>query len=258
VSGALVVAYHAVEPGPPPLCVDPDLFRRQLDLIVAEGARALTVRELGERLRSGTLPDRAVAITFDDGLASVARIAAPLLRERGLTATVFCVAGRLGGSSDWPTQPPDKLRLPLATAAELAELAADGFEIGSHGWSHTPLEGLDGDLLDRELEESRRRLEDEVGTSVTSFAHPYGVAPPGGAAQLAAAGYRAACTTEVRRVDPADDPLALPRVDAWYLRRPALYRLALRDRLPLYLAARRHGALARRLVRKDFVAAARS
>ena len=251
--GALVVTYHAVEPGPSPLCVDPVVFRRQLDVLVGEGARSLTVRELGERLAAGTLPDRAVALTFDDGCASVVRTAAPLLRERGLTATVFCVAGHLGGSNDWATQPSAAPHLALASADELAGLAAAGFEIGSHGWSHTPLAAAGADALRRELDNSRRRLEDTVGVEVTSFAHPYGVPPPGGTERLADAGYRAACTAELRRVRGSDEPLALPRVDAWYLRRPALFGLALRDGLLLYLAARRHAARARRLVRKDYV-----
>ena len=252
--GALVVTYHAVEPGPSPICVDPDLFRRQLDELVGGGARSLTVRELGERLAAGTLPDRAVALTFDDGFASVVRTAAPLLRERGLTATVFCVAGHLGGRSDWATQPSGSPRLDLAGADELAKLAAAGFEIGSHSSTHMPLAGAGAEALRRELDDSRRRLEDAVGVEVTSFAHPYGVPAGGGAERLAAAGYHAACTAELRRVGPKDDPLALPRVDAWYLKRPALFGLALRESLLLYLAARRHAARARRLVRKDYVA----
>src|SRR5205085_3169302 len=179
--GALVVTYHAVEPGPSPICVDPDLFRRQLDELVGGGARSLTVRELGERLAAGTLPDRAVALTFDDGFASVVRTAAPLLRERGLTATVFCVAGHLGGRSDWATQPSGSPRLDLAGADELAKLAAAGFEIGSHSSTHMPLAGAGAEALRQELDDSRRRLEDAVGVEVTSFAHPYGVPAAGGA-----------------------------------------------------------------------------
>src|SRR5204862_10841 len=77
--------------------------------------------------------DGLVAITFDDGFASVARTAWPLLAERGLTATVFCVAGYLGGANDWPTQATGAPRLPLADAASLTALAAEGVELGAHG-----------------------------------------------------------------------------------------------------------------------------
>ena len=97
---ALVLTYHAVERGPAPLCVDPDLFVEHLDCILESGARALTVRELAEALREGALDRPSVAITFDDGFASVVESAGPLIAERGLPATVFCVAGHLGGTSD--------------------------------------------------------------------------------------------------------------------------------------------------------------
>ena len=111
---AVVLTYHAVEDGPAPLCIDPELFRAQLDCLLEVGAEALTISGLAACLRDGTLPARAVALTFDDGCASVARTAAPLLAERGLTATVFCVAGHLGGQNDWPTQPNGMPSLALA------------------------------------------------------------------------------------------------------------------------------------------------
>ena len=89
---------------------------------------------------TGRVPARAVAITFDDGCASVARTAAPLLAERGLTATVFCVAGHLGGRNDWPTQHDRMPSLALAGADELVELHRAGVEIGAHGVAHAPLD----------------------------------------------------------------------------------------------------------------------
>jgi peptidoglycan/xylan/chitin deacetylase (PgdA/CDA1 family) len=252
-SPALILTYHAIEPGPPPLCVDPALFRQHLDLIADSGTEAVTISMLADRLRSGRSPDGTVAITFDDGFANVPREAAPLLVERGLVATVFCVAGHIGGENDWPSQRPEAPRRELASGEELAALAVERFEIGSHGMEHLPLGGASEEAQRRELLESRRTIEDALGQPVTSIAYPYGLEPGTTGRRLVERSYRAACTGRISLVASADDPLALPRIDAHYLRNPELLRRALRGTLGPYLRLRRLGARARRIARKDYV-----
>ena len=249
---ALILTYHAIAAGPPPLFVEPTLLARQLDCIIDSGANVLTVSELASTLRAGTLPPRAVVLTFDDAFASVADAAAPLLAERGLHATLFCVSGHLGGLSNWPSQPLSAPRLPLADAAALSELAAAGWEIGSHGVSHEPLARLSADARRRELLESREVLEQALGVAVRSFAFPYGAVPAGSRDSLREAGYDAACTTRIASVSVVADPLALPRVDAHYLRRPAILEAVLVGTALGYLGTRRIAARARRLVVRDY------
>lgn len=48
-------------------------------------------------LRSGKLPVRALSVTFDDGYANNATVAAPILRRLGLHATFFIATGFLDG-----------------------------------------------------------------------------------------------------------------------------------------------------------------
>ena len=250
---ALILTYHAVEPGPAPLCVDPGLFREHLEILAECDAVSVKISELADLLRGDGLARRHIAITFDDGFASVARDAAPLLAERGLSATVFCVAGHLGRTNDWPTQPTRAPRRTLASEKELVELADAGFEIGSHGMAHAPLETASGEVVRRELIDSKKALEDVVGVPVTSFAHPYG-RPPGNAAgdSLLRSSYAAACTGTMGFVNDGSDPLALPRIDIHYIRRPRLLRRALEGSLGRYLGIRRAGARARRVFRPDY------
>ena len=254
---ALILTYHAVEPGSSPLHVAPELLEEHLDCIVAAGALVLTVAALAEQIRRGTLDRPAVAITFDDGLASVGEHAAPLLAERGLLATMFCVAGRLGGTSDWPSRTPGTPVFPLASARDVAALAAAGWEVGAHGLQHDPLDQLPLDGLAVELADSRSRLEDAACVAVRSFAFPYGAVPAEAPRALVAAGYDAACGGRLALVTQGSDPLALPRVDAHYVRRPALLHAALDHKLGTYLAARRLAARTRRAVRKDYGMVAR-
>jgi peptidoglycan/xylan/chitin deacetylase (PgdA/CDA1 family) len=48
-------------------------------------------------IKSGKLPPRALAITFDDGYANNATVAAPILKRLGLHATFFIATGFLDG-----------------------------------------------------------------------------------------------------------------------------------------------------------------
>jgi len=250
--GALVLTYHAVEAGPTPVCVEPALFAQHLDCIVAAGFQTVTVSALAGALGRGDPLDGLVAITFDDGFASVTDAAWPLLAERGLTATVFCIAGYLGRESDWPTQSRAAPRRALAGPEELAAIAEAGVEIGSHGLTHAPLDTDDPALLERELLESRRSLEDALGVTVRTLAWPYGVRSHSAERAAREAGYTTACATEPDRVRAHSPLYGLPRVDAHYVRRPALLRAVLSG--SPYLGARRIAARARRLVRKDYVA----
>jgi peptidoglycan/xylan/chitin deacetylase (PgdA/CDA1 family) len=241
VSRGLVLTYHAIEDGPAPLFVSPALFREHVRLIADSGARVLSLDEVADGLESGTLPGRWVAITFDDAYASVAHHAAPVLAERDLPAAVFALAGRLGADNQWPGQPASVPARPLATAAELGELARAGWAVGSHGVSHARLDGPDAPA---EVTVSRKRLEAELGCPVRWFALPYGAEPAPEAAGAIASAYRGCCALGNRPAAPGDSPLALPRVDAHYLRRPAMLRRALAGRYG-HLTLRRLGAALR-------------
>ncbi len=251
---ALIVTYHAVETGPRPLCIEPDLFAAQLDWFLAAGYRPVTFGALASAVRDRALTGRELAITFDDGFASVVREAVPRLVERGMPATIFCVAGHLGGSNDWPTQPADAPRFPLAGAVELREAAGAGIELGSHGVEHAPLHAASPALASRELRASRELLEQELSVPVASFAFPYSAAPGPAARAVLEQVYEAACTGGPALASIDADPLALPRVDAHYLRRVGLLRAGGARALAPYVALRAIGARARRLVRQDYAA----
>ena len=244
----VALMYHAIEPGPRPLCIEPELFRSHAAAIAASGASALSVSELGTALRAKQLPERGVVVTFDDGCQSVVENAVPVLADHGLKATIFCVAGHLGGTNDWRASA-EEPRLRLASAADLARVAEKDFEIGSHGYTHAALSGADG--VTREVEDSKAVLEAAVGRPVTSFAWPYGARPSDDAARRIAATYDAACSTQIARVSAGADVYALPRIDAHYLRRTDWLRRVLDGSLDSYLGLRSLGARVRRLVWKD-------
>jgi peptidoglycan/xylan/chitin deacetylase (PgdA/CDA1 family) len=104
---------------------------------------------------------RDVAISFDDGNASDVAIGLEALRRRGLRATFFPLAGRLGeaGSLD---------------RDDLRTLRGEGMTIGSHGMDHVPWRGLDEQARRREWVDARDVLSEAVGQPVTQAALPLG------------------------------------------------------------------------------------
>ncbi|MGH2866991.1 MAG: polysaccharide deacetylase family protein [Solirubrobacteraceae bacterium] len=250
---ALILTYHGIEASPGPLWIDPALFAAQLDCLRDCGATTMTLGDLANGLAAGTLPPRAVAITFDDGLQSVVEVAAPQLVERDMRATIFCVAGRLGYDNRWPTEPDGATRRPLAAAGALRELVAAGFEIGAHGMQHLPLRTASAEQLTHEIIDSKNVLEEELGARVSSFAYPYGAMPGPAGRAIVGSTYGWACTTRPEYVSTRAERSQLPRVDIHYLRRLGLLRRAVSGTLEGYIGFRRRAAWVRRLAVKDYV-----
>jgi peptidoglycan/xylan/chitin deacetylase (PgdA/CDA1 family) len=90
----LILCYHGVSVRDehqynPELYVSPSHLRRRFEQLRAMGATILPLAEALQRTAAGSLPDRAVVLTFDDGAANFASQAVPLLREFGYPATVY-------------------------------------------------------------------------------------------------------------------------------------------------------------------------
>ncbi len=94
-----VLLYHRVLPRPDPLLPhEPDaaVFDAHLACL-SQVFRVLPLESGLRKLREGTLPARAVCITFDDGYRDNIEVAVPILRRHGLVATFFIATGFLDG-----------------------------------------------------------------------------------------------------------------------------------------------------------------
>lgn len=193
----LVLMYHSVEvyeSDPYQVTVHPRRFDAQLRWLRRRGLRGVGMAEL---LAAG--PARGlVGLTFDDGYRDFVTEVMPALRRYGFGATVFVVAGAIGGHNSWDEPGPCK---PLMNADQVREVADAGFEIGSHSLAHLRMPSLsDGELFDH-VRRSRLILAELTGAEVSGFCYPYGAAGAREADAVRAAGYDYACA--VGPVDPA-------------------------------------------------------
>src|SRR5215470_11294632 len=87
----LILCYHGVsmydEHERGNLYMSPDVFRRRMELVALARCNVLRLPEAVQRLQNGTLPDRAVVITFDDGFHDFSRVAFSILESFGYPVT---------------------------------------------------------------------------------------------------------------------------------------------------------------------------
>ena len=187
-----ILYYHEIGSDRFEHIVPPENFVAQLDWLRSTGHEFLTLDDVLD-LYAGRRdpPARPVVLTFDDGRAGVLRHAAPALARAGVPATLYVVTDWLDGRGI-----PDGERYSEFVGwGDLPELRAAGLRIGSHGVTHRTLKRLPGEQVDRELRESRRRLEDRLGEPVLHFSFPRGRTRRAVERRVRRAGYRSAVAT---------------------------------------------------------------
>lgn len=167
-----ILIYHRfAENCSSPLCMPKSTFEFQMRYLKENGYHVITAEELFAFLeyRQG-LPQKSVLITIDDGYRSVYKIAYPILKEYGFTATLCIYTSFVGVS---------KMAI---TWNQLKEMQSEGFTIGSHTMYHSdltqPKEGeTDPEFMARIKEElygSKKVLDQKLGQDTDIIAYPFG------------------------------------------------------------------------------------
>jgi peptidoglycan/xylan/chitin deacetylase (PgdA/CDA1 family) len=207
--------YHRVAPGGRDLryTVHPRKFTAQMSLLASNDYTIVPLSAVVAAVRGVvSLPASAIAITFDDGFLDTWENARPVLRAFGFTATFFLVAGLAGGSNVWMHQG-GHAASPLIDWSHAATLVSEGFTVGSHSLTHPRLDEMDTAAAAREIRESKRTLEDHLGTDVAFFAYPYGRFTDPIRDMVEAAGYVGACSAQAGFNRRNTDRFALRRLD---------------------------------------------
>ncbi|EHQ52314.1 polysaccharide deacetylase [Ectothiorhodospira sp. PHS-1] len=128
-----ILIFHQVLPEPDPFrpeALDAETFHWQIALL-AEHFNLLSLPEAMERLSQGTLPPKAVCVTFDDGYADNANVALPILLKHRVPATFFISTGYLDGGRMWHDTVIEAMRLMETDLLDLSDSLGQRFLTGS-------------------------------------------------------------------------------------------------------------------------------
>ena len=212
----VILTYHGISKKPQYNCITESLFVDQISWL-KENYSIVSLFELVKSLKSsGRDQSHLVSITFDDGYVNFAEFAVPILEKYGCHATVFVPTGKVGYFNDWDECSRGFQKMPIMSYEQLHQLPEKFVEIGSHGISHTPLNSLTEDKIDKEIVESRMEIEQNIGRQVRFFAFPFGryLNSYRNNKNLLLS-YNAACTSWWGRYNSLKDLYALRRIGIW-------------------------------------------
>jgi peptidoglycan/xylan/chitin deacetylase (PgdA/CDA1 family) len=180
-----VLCYHRIG-GPLELGitrVSQKVFTRQMTSLAKRGWRSLTIEQYLQAASPYLFPvsrlssdGRDFLLTFDDGHASLADFAYPVLADLGFTATTFLVTDYVDHDNSWDV-PYAFRRLPQLSWRTIESWRIKGFDFGSHSATHRRLTWLRSDAITEELTRSRQTLVDRLGPSAgLAIAYPFGAA----------------------------------------------------------------------------------
>lgn len=184
--GPVILGYHRIadyEWDPFHIHVGTQNFSEQLDVLSKHG-QPVSLKQIRRNLGDRTVSRRSIAITFDDGYVDTFDVAAPLLRQKAIPATVFVVSGSLGKAFWW-----DEITHIIENAVELP--ARFELETGSKlfRWSGGTDPGPNRDALARRLGDYFRSIDFSAHVAVLgqlrtifsvgtdTFAQPGAVSP---------------------------------------------------------------------------------
>ena len=121
-----VLMYHHIDEVESGATITRERFEEHLDYLLYRGYSVISLSHFRSFLRGeAEVPPNAVLITFDDGYESFYQYAYPLLKERGMSATVFMIVRHIGARYD---------QIPKIDWHEMARMIESGMYFQSHSY----------------------------------------------------------------------------------------------------------------------------
>ncbi len=159
-----IILFHHVSVSPinSQYYVPPEKFDEELKLLRDWQYTTITIEMLLKAIKEGTnLPPRPLIISFDDGNLDNYTNAFPIMQKYGFTGVLYIVGNYMGADN-------------YLNADQIKEMAAAGWEVGSHSMRHLDLTLLDPEVQRYEVVESKKFLEKALGMPIKTIAYPFG------------------------------------------------------------------------------------
>lgn len=188
--------------------VTPEDLEKHFQALQEGGYTPITMDRMVNHLRTGSqLPEKPVLLTFDDNYVGQYKYAFPLLKKYNYPA-VWSVHTRFVGTGG---------QKPKATWDQLREMQKSGLvTVASHTVNHLNLKDLSEKEIEKEVTESKKVLEQELGISIDYFTYPEGDFTDRARDKIKKAGYKAALAMSLdprqeRSANESEDLLVIMR-----------------------------------------------
>ena len=190
-----VLLYHEIDPaadGSNGAVISPETFENHIRALAENGYTAVSPEELTAYVEhGGTLPEKPVLITFDDGYQSNYDYAYPVLKKYGMKATIFVIGSSAGKDEYKDTGQPIIPHFGAEEAREMTDYGlisiqshtydlhqAAAYETGTVRENMAPLPGEDewdyADMLADDTEKERQLILSLTGEEPFALAYPEG------------------------------------------------------------------------------------
>lgn len=172
--GIPILMYHSIsekiEKGVSPYFLTtttPQVFRTHIQTLSENGYKGICLQEQ-EIDNYWNSKQKFVIITFDDGFEDFYTEAFPILKEYNFSATVFLPTAYVGsrGSDVFGG-------IPHLNWVQIRQLSKEGIEFGSHTINHLVLRNYSQDIIEKEIRDSKKIIEDSISTQIFSFSYPF-------------------------------------------------------------------------------------
>lgn len=139
-----ILIFHRVLPAQDPLFPGEEYaesFTWKMRLL-SDHFNVLPLSEAVDRLRTNSLPARAVCITFDDGYRDNSEVALNILQKAGLTATFFIATGYMGNGRMFNDTVIDSIRRTAYDELDLKPMGLGRYSLKDHNCRKTTIEEI--------------------------------------------------------------------------------------------------------------------
>lgn len=193
----------------------PELFEKHIVSLRKNGFVPVSLDAIENYLKiNAPLPEKAVAITLDDGFEDNYTNAFPILAKHRIPATIFLATGSLDGHNHWMALrnfPPRK----MLNWEQIQAMVQHNISFGAHTVNHLKLPELPIDSARYEISASKQEIENRLGQSCKHFAYPYGLFGTKIIKVVEDSGFTLACSTLSGFNNAQTNPLSLRRIEVY-------------------------------------------
>jgi peptidoglycan/xylan/chitin deacetylase (PgdA/CDA1 family) len=196
-----VLMYHSINKNSTNnLIITPQEFEKQVRWLKENEFTPLFLDELYLILTTGkNIPQKPVALTFDDGYEDNYTEAYPILKKYNFKATIFLISDTIG-------QPP------VLKENQIKEMYANNIDFQSHTASHRELNGLSYEKQLEELSRSKEAIAKMLNKNIDYLCYPVGKYNEDTIKAAKTAGYKMAFTTKPGHAKQSDGLYTITRV----------------------------------------------